>query len=67
MPLNDRKKIFEKFYRGADAQKLAMGSGLGLFIAKTGIEANGGEAWFESDKKRGTTFYFTVPKRNPTK
>jgi len=58
----DRKKIFTKFWRGAEAQRMrARGTGLGLFIAKSAVEANGGSIWFESEKDKGTSFYFTVP------
>jgi len=37
------------------------GSGLGLMLCKEFIERHGGEIWFESDKGKGTTFYFTIP------
>lgn len=57
-----RQKIFEKFYRDPSAQKKeVVGSGLGLFIAKKIVENHGGKIWFESDKNKGTTFFFTVP------
>jgi len=36
-------KLFTKFYRGVEAQKIkTVGSGLGLYIAKSCIELNGG-------------------------
>lgn len=57
------EKIFTKFYRGEEARKLKPdGSGLGLFIAKSAVEANGGKIWFESSPKQ-TTFFFTIPKK----
>jgi len=60
----DQKKLFEKFYRGVDAQSIkSTGSGLGLFIAKGAVEANGGIVWLESNVTHGTTFYFTIPMR----
>ncbi|MFA6297443.1 MAG: PAS domain S-box protein, partial [Candidatus Paceibacterota bacterium] len=56
---------FDKFVRGSDASnKKPSGSGLGLFITKKVIEANGGAFWFESDAKHGTTFHFSVVKDN---
>ncbi len=62
IPESSRKKLFEKFYRGVDSQNVkAEGSGLGLFIAKGMIEANGGTIWFKSSANEGTTFYFTIP------
>jgi len=37
------------------------GSGIGLAIAKQGIERSGGEIWFESKVGQGTTFYIKLP------
>jgi len=58
----DKEKLFSKFYRGDAAKKInPSGTGLGLFIAKSAVEANGGQIWFESSADKGTAFYFTVP------
>jgi signal transduction histidine kinase len=51
--------IFDAFYRATDEQR---GSGLGLSIARTIIEAHGGEIWVESTPGEGSTFSFTLPK-----
>jgi signal transduction histidine kinase len=58
----DQKKIFQKFFR-ADDQKIreVPGTGLGLNIAKTLVEMQGGCIWFESKINQGTTFNFTIP------
>lgn len=37
------------------------GTGVGLALCKRIIEFYGGEIWFESDGKNGTSFFFTVP------
>jgi PAS domain S-box-containing protein len=37
-------------------------TGVGLSIVKKIIETNGGKIWLESRVKKGTTFYFTIPK-----
>ncbi len=59
----EKGKIFDKFYRSEAGKKIKpSGTGLGLFIAKSAAEANGGKIWFNSDAENGTTFYFTVPK-----
>jgi signal transduction histidine kinase len=59
----DKGKLFEKFVRGQRAKKeRPSGSGLGLYIAKKIIEANGGELKLEkSEVGKGSTFSFTVP------
>jgi signal transduction histidine kinase len=50
-------RLFTKF-----ASKSSGGTGLGLFISKSIIEAHGGKIWFqENSSNRGSTFGFTIP------
>jgi len=51
----DRARIFERFARGADAERRP-GTGLGLPIVKAIAEAHGGTVAVESDPGAGTTF-----------
>lgn len=58
----DAKRIFEKFFRSPESSKLQTeGSGLGLFIAKSIIDAAGGKIGFTSRENQETTFWFTLP------
>lgn len=37
------------------------GSGIGLAVAKRGVEHAGGKIWFETQQNKGTTFYIQLP------
>ncbi len=50
-------KLFTKF-----VTKSYQGTGLGLFISKSIVEAHGGNIWAENNiQGKGATFYFTLP------
>lgn len=58
----DQEKIFERFYRIDRKEVGAPGSlGLGLYIVREIVSAHGGEIWVESQRGKGSTFYFTLP------
>ena len=62
VPIQEKEKLFTKFFRADNAIKAAPnGSGLGLYIVKNIIKRHGGEIWFESEINRGSAFYFTLP------
>jgi signal transduction histidine kinase len=55
------ERLFEKFFRVADAEGYARGTGLGLSIANQIIEVHGGRMEVESELGVGSTFAFTIP------
>lgn len=57
-----QKKIFEKLYQVTDPVEMTYpGLGIGLYISKEIIQRHEGEIWVESEKNKGSTFYFTLP------
>ncbi len=58
----DLEKVFERHYRGKNAQKLAKeGGGLGLPLAKAIVQSHGGEITINSKSGQGTTVTITLP------
>jgi signal transduction histidine kinase len=62
VPPEDLPHLFERFWRGDRARRQATGgSGLGLTIARSLVEAHGGRIWAESVEGEGSTFAFALP------
>jgi two-component system CheB/CheR fusion protein len=47
------------------ARKENKGAGIGLLLAKSFVEKNGGEIWVESIEGKGSSFYFSIPVNKP--
>ena len=63
IPLHLHSLIFQpRTPAGRAGLKGERSSGLGLSIVKKLVEIMGGELWFESEEKKGTTFFIQLPK-----
>jgi signal transduction histidine kinase len=62
IPPHERSRIFEPFYRGSRAlSQRIQGSGLGLSIVKSIVEAHGGRVSVISEPGTGSTFTLHLP------
>jgi heavy metal sensor kinase len=60
VPPEARDHIFDRFYRIDGSE--AVGTGLGLSLARRGVEAIGGRLTLEKSTSAGSTFRITIPK-----
>ncbi len=59
---HEQKKIFDRLYQVTDRkEKTFPGLGMGLYISKEIVVRHKGAIWVESQKGKGSTFYFTLP------
>jgi len=63
--LENMNIIFERFRQGSESNSRNYeGAGLGLSISKAYVEMLGGKIWIESEEKKGSTFFFSIPYSN---
>lgn len=66
IPRSDQDRVFDRFTRlGHLLTRETQGAGVGLFIAKTAVEAMSGEIFVESDGQSGSTFHVRIPLAQP--
>lgn len=59
--MEDRERIFDRFYRAEDFRESVSGTGIGLSVARKAAESHHGHVWVISDQKEGTTFFLSLP------
>ncbi len=61
IPMTDRERIFDRYFRSSASSSHTPGTGIGLSIAKRAALAHGGSVWVSSDEAEGTTFFAALP------
>jgi signal transduction histidine kinase len=61
IPIADRERIFDRYYRSSNHSNRAAGTGIGLSVAKRVALIHGGSVWATSDENEGTTFFAAIP------
>jgi two-component system sensor histidine kinase KdpD len=65
IPMADRERIFDRFYRSSTNANRAAGTGIGLSVAKRAALIHGGHVWVTSDEIEGTAFFAAIPASVP--
>ena len=60
MPQSVMSGLFTRYYRSHRNKNAISGSGLGLYLVKTIVEAHGGNVWVSSKENQGSSFGFTL-------
>jgi two-component system sensor histidine kinase KdpD len=59
--IEDRERVFDRFFRSMDMRDCVPGTGIGLSVVKKAAQAHHGHVWVISDDKEGTTFFLSLP------
>ncbi|MGH7774095.1 MAG: sensor histidine kinase [Candidatus Binatia bacterium] len=66
IPPEEADRIFDEFYQiPQPGKQKSKGTGLGLAISKSLVEMHGGKIWVKSEMDKGSTFFFTLPAKQP--
>ena len=58
----DIPHVFDRFYRAPEMMKNTKGTGLGLFLSRSFIEAHNGRIWVDSQTNKGARICFSLPR-----
>ena len=61
----DQDKLFKLENFSTSGTSNERGMGLGLLLCKDFVEKNNGKIWFESELQKGSTFFFSLPVKEP--
>jgi two-component system, OmpR family, sensor histidine kinase KdpD len=61
IPISERERIFQRFYRSEGSKAMAEGTGVGLSTVKMAADAHRGHTWVISEEEEGTTFFLSLP------
>lgn len=61
IPVRERERIFDKFYRRGGSRDRVPGTGLGLYIAREIIRTHGGDLWIDGEPGEGSEFCAALP------
>ncbi|WP_282609379.1 cell wall metabolism sensor histidine kinase WalK [Pelagibius sp. Alg239-R121] len=63
IPPDEFPRVFDRFYRGAASAEpdRAQGTGLGLPIAKSIVQAHAGRIWIDAQRQQGTAIHVSLP------
>jgi len=59
--IEDRERVFDRFFRSGDSKDSVPGTGIGLSVVKKAAQAHHGHVWVISDDREGTTFFLSLP------
>jgi signal transduction histidine kinase len=54
--------IFDRFYRAQETSRKTKGTGLGLYLARSIIEAHNGRMWADPTREKGARICFSLPR-----
>jgi two-component system sensor histidine kinase KdpD len=61
IPMADRERIFDRYFRSSSYSNRASGTGIGLSVARRAAQIHGGYVWVTSDEEDGTAFFAAIP------